>query len=239
MGVPACRCSKIAHEGHQGIIKTKQLLRTKVWWPGINRDVNNLVNWGIPCQAPLHMTTMPSEPWKSIRIDFCGRFPTGENLLVLADACSRWPEVEIPKSTTAETLIRCLEKMFACYGFPEEITSDNGPQFVSDTFKGCQRENVRHRKVTPYWPQANAEVKRSNTTLEKALWATYIEEKDWRREIYTFLQNYRVKPHTLTGLAPAELMFGRNIRTSYHRWKPTQLLRKLRKTKDQSLGRHD
>ena len=172
------RTLKIAHEGHQGIVKTKQLLRTKVWWPGIDREVETLVSQCIPCQAqapkttpePLRMTTMPSEPWKSIHIDFCGPFPTGETLLVLVDACSRWPEVEILKSTTAETLIRRLEKIFACYGFPEEITSDNGPQFISETFKEYLLENnIRHRKVIPYWPQANAEVERSNRTLEKAL----------------------------------------------------------------------
>ena len=30
---------KLAHEGHQGIIKTKQLLREKVWWPGIDKAI--------------------------------------------------------------------------------------------------------------------------------------------------------------------------------------------------------
>ena len=62
------RTLKIAHEGHQGIVKTKQLLRTKVWWPGIDHQVETLVSQCIPCQAqapkmthePLHMTTMPT-----------------------------------------------------------------------------------------------------------------------------------------------------------------------------------
>jgi hypothetical protein len=29
---------ELAHEGHQGIVKTKQRLRTKVWWPGIDAE---------------------------------------------------------------------------------------------------------------------------------------------------------------------------------------------------------
>ena len=115
-----------------------------------------------------------------------------------------WKSIhQISKLTTAKTLIHRLQKIFACYGFLDEITSNNGPQFVLDTFKGHLRENnIRHRKVTPYWLQANAEVERSNRTLEKALQVTYIEKKDWRGKIYTFLQNYRVKPHTLTSCGP-------------------------------------
>ena len=31
----------LAHEGHQGIVKTKQRLRTKVWWPGIDHKAEN------------------------------------------------------------------------------------------------------------------------------------------------------------------------------------------------------
>jgi hypothetical protein len=30
---------ELGHEGHQGVVKTKQRLRSKVWWPGIDRDV--------------------------------------------------------------------------------------------------------------------------------------------------------------------------------------------------------
>jgi hypothetical protein len=32
---------KIAHEGHQGVVKTKQLLREKVWFPGIDKLVES------------------------------------------------------------------------------------------------------------------------------------------------------------------------------------------------------
>ena len=33
------RTLQLAHEGHQGIVRTKQFLREKVWWPGIDRDI--------------------------------------------------------------------------------------------------------------------------------------------------------------------------------------------------------
>ena len=68
------RTLAIAHERHQGIVKTKTLLPTKVWWPGIDRQVETLVSCCLHCQAankstsfePLKMTTMPKKPWQVI-----------------------------------------------------------------------------------------------------------------------------------------------------------------------------
>ena len=68
-------------------------------------------------------------------------------------------------------------------------------------------------EVTPYWPQANAEVERFNQPLEKIIRSAHIEHKDWRQEVYKFLLNYRATPHAVTGIAPCQLMFGREIRT--------------------------
>ena len=36
------RVMKIAHEGHQGVVKTKNRLRSKVWWPKMDSDVEKL-----------------------------------------------------------------------------------------------------------------------------------------------------------------------------------------------------
>ena len=61
----------IAHEGHQGIVKTKQLLREKIWFPQIDEEVKELVGNCLVCQAngptshpdPLQMSPVPPEPW--------------------------------------------------------------------------------------------------------------------------------------------------------------------------------
>ena len=74
------RVVRLAHEGHQGIIKTKKLLREKVWFPGIDKLVEECVAECIPCQAttqvknskPLQMTNLPKDPWQNVSVDFCG-----------------------------------------------------------------------------------------------------------------------------------------------------------------------
>ena len=94
--IPQClqrRVVNLAHEGHQGVIKTKKLLREKVWFPGIDKLVEECVANCIPCQAsthvktrePLRMTNLPKGPWQNISVDFCGPFPSGDYLLVAMD----------------------------------------------------------------------------------------------------------------------------------------------------------
>ena len=62
-----CRVVNISYEGHQGIVKTKQLLRSAVWFPGMDRMTEDVVRSILPCQAatqqkpkePLRMTELP------------------------------------------------------------------------------------------------------------------------------------------------------------------------------------
>ena len=70
----------LAHEGHQGIIKTKQLLREKVWLPGIDQLTKSMVQTCLACQAniqdscpaPLQMSQLPPTAWHTLHINFCG-----------------------------------------------------------------------------------------------------------------------------------------------------------------------
>ena len=163
---------------------------------------------------PLRPTTMPNKPWQDIHIDLYGPFPTGESLLVCEDACTRWPEVVILKTTTSAVTISHLKRIFSAQGIPMTVVSDNGPQFVSEEFEAFLRDyGINHRKVTPYWPQAKAQVERFNRTLETAIRGAHVEGKDWRKELYTFLLNYRATPHATTIVSPALLHLGREIRT--------------------------
>ena len=77
---------EITHEGHQGLVKTKCHLRTKVWFPQIDKQVDERISRCIPCQAvghdsrpePLKLNAFPPSPWHTVHIDFCGPFPDGQ-----------------------------------------------------------------------------------------------------------------------------------------------------------------
>ena len=136
-------------------------------------------------------------------------------MLVAIDEYSRFPEVEITRSTSAYSTIPKLDKIFSTHGIPEVVKSDNGPPFQSSEFKSfAEYTGFQHRKITPEWPQANSEVERFMRTLEKAIRCVILEGKVWKQELYRFLRSYRTTPHSSTGVSPATALFNRNIKTT-------------------------
>ena len=215
------RVLDLAHEGHQGVVRTKQRLRSKVWWPGMSIDVEKHIQHCHPCQVvgpaqtptPLQMTPIPKAAWLLVGADLCGPFPTGEHLLVCVDYYSRYPEVEIIHKISSQAIITKLRKLFCRYGAPQELITDNGPQFVSKELKLLLSEfGTKHRLVTPYHPEANGEVERFNRCLKKCIQTAVANGRNWRIDLETFLLNYRNTQHATTKETPAKLMFGRNLR---------------------------
>jgi len=172
------RAIDLAHEGHQGIVKSKQLLRTKVWFPGIDALMEKTVNECIACQAnspsktqaPLMMTELSPHPWHTIALDFYGPLPSGEYFLVCIDEHSRYPVVEKLHSLCAKTVIPLVDKIFALFGIPVTVKSDNGPPFNSKEFESFAKHlGFNHHRVTPLWPQANGEAERFMQNLGKSI----------------------------------------------------------------------
>ena len=160
------------------------------------------------------MTTLPKAPWNEIAINFVGSFPSGETLLVVIDEYSRFPEVEILYSTTANAVIPKLDGIFARQGIPKVVKSDNCPPFNSNEFtKFANFLGFQHQKVTPYWPQANGEVERFMRTLEKAIRTAHLEHKNWKQEMNAFLRQYRATPHCTIDMSPSEALNGRKLQT--------------------------
>ena len=215
------RAISIAHEGHQGLVKTKQLLREKVWFPGIDDNVKQKIDKCIACQAnssgshpdPLQMSPLPPEPWHTVHMDFCGPFPTGEYLFVVIDAYSRFPEVDIVHSTSASAIIPKMDRIFSTHGIPCIVKSDNGPPFTSAEIKKYMEENgIKHCRITPLWPQANSEAENFMKPLTKAVRSAHTEGKVWKKHLHKFLLNYRTTPHCTTGFTPTQLLFNRTVR---------------------------
>jgi transposase InsO family protein len=133
-------------------------------------------------------------------MDFVGPFPTGENLLPLVDYYSRYPEVEIMKHITTAALEPRLRRIFARYGVPQEIVTDNAKTFRSSRFSNLMRKfGIKHKKITPRYPRANGEAERLNRSINKVVKTAIAEPRDWRKAIDAWLLAYRTTPHTVTG----------------------------------------
>ena len=98
---------RLAYEGHQGITKTKEYLRTRVWFPGLDWMVEAHIQHCHPCQVvtpanehePLQKSPLPSEPCKEVATDFWGPISRGEYLLLVICKHSLWVEVEFVSTT--------------------------------------------------------------------------------------------------------------------------------------------
>ncbi|PFX18927.1 Transposon Ty3-G Gag-Pol polyprotein [Stylophora pistillata] len=216
------RVLELAHEGHQGIVKMKERLSSKVWWPGVDKAVELKCRECYGCQLvtkktftpPVKITRMPERPWHDLRLDLLGPMPTGEYLLVIVDYFSRWVEVDIIKSTASETIIKCLDKQFSRYGVPNTLRTDNGPNLVCTEMEEYLNEmGSEHRLTTPLWPRADGEVQRQNRSHLKTVRVAHAEKRDWRLELNKYLLAYHSTPHVTVGQSPAELLLGRKLST--------------------------
>lgn len=215
------RVLQLAHEGHQGIVKCKERLRSKVWWPGIDPAIERVCRECHGCQItqlptrppPMKRAELPTGPWVSIGADLLGPMPDGEYVFVAVDYYSRFFEVDILRRVRAQDIICSLERMFARYGAPDHIITDNGPQFVDSSFNEfLTTYGIEHTTSPPMWPRANGEVERQNRSLLKAMRIAHSEGKDWKRELNSFLLAYRTTPHTSTGVSPGEVFLNRKVK---------------------------
>lgn len=213
---------QLAHEGHQGVVKTKQRLRSKVWWPGVDKDAESFCRRCIDCMTvsqpdPPHrvsMTKFPEKPWSYLSTDLLGPLPNGQSIIVLVDYYSRFFECAFLTSTKTEKIIEFMDTVFARFGYCDALRSDNGPQFTSEEFQTYLRQNnIKWVSTTPLWPQANGEVERVNRTLLKVLKIAHESGQRLGKELRKFLMAYRSTPHSSTGVAPFTLLCGREMKT--------------------------
>ena len=221
------RVLETIHEGHLGVGKMKGLARGYVWWPNLDKDIECAARNCDGCQElgknpasiPLHRWEFPAQPWQRLHVDFAGPIQ-GKMILVCTDAHSKWPEVVVMKNTSVEETVATLRSIFARMGFPEQMVTDNGPQFTSHVFKKFTSMNgVRHVTGAPYHPSTNGMAERLVQSFKHAVKADK-SNRTLEHKIDRFLLAYRTAPHATTGISPAQLIFQRNPRTRLDLIKP-------------------
>lgn len=212
---------ELGHEEHPGATVMKRRMRAKVWWPRMDDDIEKNVKSCRGCTLvsaanppePMKTHPLPDGPWQHVAIDFMGPIEGSSHILVVVDYYSRYKEVQILTQIDAKTTIKTLQVIFARFGFPLVMWTDNGPQFDCHEFKSfCTSVGIKLNPTIPYWPQQNGEVERQNRSLLKRLKIGHNLFGDWKRDLLDYLLMYRSTPHSTTGKTPSELMFGWNIR---------------------------
>ena len=200
------------HEGHLGINKCRERAGQAVWWPGISKEIADRVSSCKIClkkrpshhAEPLINTPLPERPFQKVAADLF-EFKK-KNYLVFVDYYSRWLEIASMGNITSDTTIGRLKNIFARYGVPATLMTDEGTQFTSASFQRFSRAwNFVHDSSSPHFHQANGAAERAVRTAKEIL-----EQDDPLLALLT----YRSTPIPELGASPAELAFGRRIRTT-------------------------
>ena len=158
-------------------------------------------------------------PFERVAIDIAGPFPRSDQgnryLLIAMDYFTKWPEVYAIPNQEASTIAEVLVANFFCrFGIPRELHSDQGRNFESHLLKEVlQRLGVSKTRTTPLHPQSDGMVERYVKTIEEHLRKVVSShQRDWDERLPLFLLAYRASTHDTTGLTPAGLVFGRELR---------------------------
>ncbi|KAK3107097.1 hypothetical protein FSP39_007098 [Pinctada imbricata] len=232
------------HSGHIGIVKMKAIARSYIWWPKMDEAIEETCNacsgckrvQSAPSAAPVHPWNLPPAPWYRLHVDFAGPF-YNSMFLIVVDAYSKWPEVFEMRTTTTAARINVLRTLFARQGIPNELVSDNGPQFRSEEFRLFMESNaIRHITSAPFHPRTNGQAERFVQSFKKAIKSATggsINEK-----LNVFLSKYRITPQGTTNESPSMLLYGRNIRTRMDILKPDVTQTVLRKQFQMESSKH-
>ena len=146
------RAVKTATATHLGIVAAKRLLRSKVWFVGLDRLVEDAVKSCIYCQArtpqlssrePLKMSASPTGVFSEISIDFL----TVGNQYIMAvfDDLSRFPICRIIPNVSANVVINEIDDILSMFGNVKVIRTDRGSPWNSQAFQDyIQFLGIRH-----------------------------------------------------------------------------------------------
>ena len=225
------RVMEILHDAHLGIARMKRFARSYVWWPGIDQQLEDCVKTCNTCQQ-----NQKSPPTFRVHIDYAGPF-LGKMFLLIIDAHSKWMEVHMTTSATSLITISLLRKTFAALGLPDVVVSDNASNFTSEEFEDFLKSNgVKHVRTPPYHPASNGLAERAVQTFKEGM--KKLKDETLGTKLARFLFKYQITPQTTTGISPAELIYGRPLRSHLDAVRP-DVGRRTRVAQERQKTNHD
>ena len=214
---------EILGSAHQGVVAMKMRAGDTVYWPGIGSDIESYKKNCDVCRqiqpSQVHNTKfeprIPITPFQSLVADYFDL--GGFHYLVIADRLSGWPEIiQIKpgsKETGARALCKGLREFFARFGVPADISTDQGPEYISqftqDFFKAW---GIVHKSSSSYFAASNGRAELAVKACKRLLRDNVKQDGslDSDRFVRAMLTK-RNTPDTNSKLSPAEIIMGRKL----------------------------
>ena len=196
------------HTGHMGIEKCLKCARSAVFWPCMTNDITELVSKCSVCityrnsnpKEPLQPYPTPDYPWQTVAADLF-RWDD-KDFIVVTDYYSRYFEVAQLRGTTSAHVIHKLKGIFSRFGIPENVVSDNDPQYSSQEFAHfAQSYDFNHITSSPRYPKSNGLAEKFVQIVKRIFEKAKVDNRD----PYLAMLEYRVTPLDI-GYSPAQLL---------------------------------
>lgn len=210
--------------GHLGADRVGELARQRVYWPGMQKDIEEFIQHQCSClkqrkpqrhkKAPLQRIST-SAPLELITIDYL-HLEKGsggyEYILVIVDHFTKFVQAYPTRNKSATSAAKHLYDDFILrFGIPSRLLSDQGKEFDGKVIHELSDfVGVKKIRTTPYHPQTNGITERMNRTILHMLRTLPEAVKgNWPKMLNKMAHAYNCTKHSVTGFSPFRLMFGR------------------------------
>ena len=212
------RIFDVVHQTHNGVQATLHLIQQEFFWPNMRSHIEEMVKSCQQCRTvrfkgedTTHTWPKDSTPWSRIHIDWAYHRTIG-NILVVVDSNSGWLEAAALRDRRTSSVIDFMRSIFARFGIPYCVVSDNAPEFTCGQFSTWLSSIGSRLLHSPeYRPQANGAAERMVRVIKDGLKSynpTKCSAAAYIQRLLIVHRNTAIRE----GKTPAEIMLGRNVR---------------------------
>lgn len=205
-----------SHASHIGVEACIRRARDTLFWPRMAKELKDYITKCDICMSyrsaqtkePLQQHEFAARPWSKVAADLCEL--NGRTLLVVCDYYSNYAEVARVTASTSKSIIKELKEIFARFGIPDVLVTDNGPQFASTEFSVFARTwGFDHVTSSPTYPQSNGKAENAVKMIKRL----FKKCKESGQSEFLALLDWRNTPTEGVGTSPAQRLMGRRCKT--------------------------
>ena len=194
---------------------------SSLYWPRFRDDINKFQTTCKTCRkiAPSNPTQpstqkpdIPSYPFESIVADFFSL--EGRNYLAVADRYSNWLSVLKLVKDDSQHLIQALREYIPYFGIPRLFSSDGASIFTSEEMEDfCKRWGIEQRVSSSYYPVSNKRAEVAVKSSKRLVRDNLNSDGSLNCDRFArALLIHRNTPDPTTGVSPAQILYGRQLR---------------------------
>jgi len=205
------------HSSHIGIEGCLRRMRECLFWPRMSSEVKDWISKCDVCMTfrnsqakePMWLDDQVHlRPWSKVAADVCNLH--GRQLLVVVDYFSNFIEVSRLTTLTSQATVRALGDIFARFGVPDVLITDNGTNFSSEEFAAFSRKwRFNHVTSSPGYAQSNGKAENAVQTVKRL----FNKCKEVGESEFLALLDWRNTPTEGLESSPAQRLMGRRCKT--------------------------